>query len=240
MLKWDRLGRGMRMKVGRKIPKLAVALVAGAFGLMIAAAVTVRAAGSDSGDVPDTSIVPAPAGNESGGAPSPGNAPMAPATAGVGGAAPTAPAPRHHTIHHAAAAAVPHDFEVEPAKARLKVVKADWVYSAPAKSSKHLEQMQADKFVNVTGSTHYFLRVALRNGETGYIDPSSVDVLKPNDKIFMLSHDAAVLDKPNKWGKKLAEVHQGHNVHIVALALDYARIRMKSGLEGFIPLTAME
>ena len=232
------------MKVGRKVPKMGMALVAGAFGLMIASAVTVRAAGSDSGDVPDTSIVPAPAGNDSGGEPaaSPGSAPMAPATAGIAGGAASSPAPspRHHTVHHAAAAPVPHDFEIESAKARLKVIKADWVYSAPAKSSKHLEQMEVDKFVNVTGSTHYFLRVALKNGETGYIDPSSVDILKPNDKIFMLSHDAAVLDKPNKWGKKLAEVHQGHNVHIVALALDYARIRMKSGLEGFIPLTAME
>ena len=120
------------------------------------------------------------------------------------------------------------------------MIKADWVYSSPAKSSKHLEQLQVDKLINVSGSTHYFLRVSLKNGETGYIDPASVDILKPIDKIFRLSHDAAVLDKPNRWGKKLSEVHTGHDVHVVGLALNYARIRMKSGLEGFIPLTAME
>ena len=31
-----------------------------------------------------------------------------------------------------------------------------------------------------------------------------------------------------------------HNVHVVGLSLDYMQIRMKSGLEGFIPMTALE
>jgi hypothetical protein len=64
--------------------------------------------------------------------------------------------------------------------------------------------------------------------------------VKPTDKIFMLSHDAGVLEKPNRWAKKLAEVHHGHNVHVIGVSLNYAQIRMKSGLEGFIPMTAME
>ena len=114
------------------------------------------------------------------------------------------------------------------------------VYSAPAKSSKHIEQLTRDKFVEVTGSTHYFLQVKLKSGQTGYIDPSAVELVKPADKVFVLTHDAAVLDKPNRWAKKLAEVHQSHNVHVVGLALNYMRIRMKSGLEGFIPMTALE
>jgi len=114
------------------------------------------------------------------------------------------------------------------------------VYSAPAKSSKHIEQLTRDKFIEVTGSTHYYLQVRLKSGQTGYIDPSAVELAKPADKVFMLTHDAAVLEKPNRWGKKLAEVHQGKNVHVVGIALNYMQIRMKNGLEGYIPTTALE
>ncbi|MGC1192849.1 MAG: hypothetical protein WA861_19875, partial [Candidatus Binatus sp.] len=89
-------------------------------------------------------------------------------------------------------------------------------------------------------STHYYLQVKLKSGQTGYIDPSAVELVRPADKVFMLTHDAGVLDKPNRWAKKLAEVHQGHNVHVVGLSLNYMRIRMKSGLEGYIPMTALE
>ena len=92
----------------------------------------------------------------------------------------------------------------------------------------------------MTGSTHYYLQVRLKSGQTGYIDPSAVELAKPADKVFVLTHDAGVLDKPNRWGKKVAEVHQNKNVHVVGIALNYVRIRMKSGLEGYIPTTALE
>src|ERR1700689_3554975 len=128
--------------------------------------------------------------------------------------------------------------EIEPAQARLKVLQDAPVYSAPAKTSKHIEQLTTGKFVEVTGSTHYYLQVQLKSGQTGYIDPSAVEVVKPTDKVFVLTHDAGVLDKPNRWAKKLAEVHQSHNVHVIGIALNYVQIRMKSGLEGFVPLTA--
>ena len=59
-------------------------------------------------------------------------------------------------------------------------------------------------------------------------------------KGVVLTHDASVLDKPNRWGKKVAEVHQSKNVHVVGIALNYMRIRMKNGLEGYIPTTALE
>ncbi len=193
------------------------------------------AAPSDEG-VPETSVVPAEGGAASPGAaaPSPAEAEMTPGPVG----APTAEAHHMAASHHAPA--VPTHFDVEPADAVVKVIKADWVYSEPAKTSKHLEPLQPDKFVRVTGSTHYFLRVHLKNGQTGYIDPATVEILKPIDKIFHLSHNAAVLEKPNKWSKKLSEVHEGHDVHVIALALNYAQIRMRSGLEGFIPLSSME
>jgi hypothetical protein len=84
------------------------------------------------------------------------------------------------------------------------------------------------------------LQVKLKDGQTGYLEPSAVSLIAPTDKVFLLTHDAAVLDKPNRWGKKLAEVHKGRNVHAVGLSLNYMRIRMKNGLEGFIPLTALE
>ncbi|MGC1679387.1 MAG: hypothetical protein WA740_17780, partial [Candidatus Binataceae bacterium] len=56
--------------------------------------------------------------------------------------------------------------------------------------------------------------------------------------MFKLTANAAVLDKPDRWGKKLSEVHAGFDVHVVGIALSYVQIRMKSGLEGFIPTSA--
>jgi hypothetical protein len=92
----------------------------------------------------------------------------------------------------------------------------------------------------VTGSTHYFLRVRLMNGKEGYVLAEAVQLAAPADKLFMLTHDAPVLDAPNHWGKKLSEVHKGHAVHVVGIALSYMKIRMRSGLEGYIPSSALE
>jgi len=190
-------------------------------------------------DVPATSIVPA--GGEAAPAPvnSPSSAgtPSAPAAPGM----PYLPAPAPKPpSHRASSKNTVREPEIEPAQARLKVLQEAPVYSAPAKSSKHIEQLSPDRFVIVTGSTHYYLQVKLKNGQTGYIDPSAVELVKPTDKIFVLTHDAGVLEKPNRWAKKLAEVHQGRYVHVIGLSLNYMKIRMKSGLEGFIPITALE
>lgn len=192
-------------------------------------------------DVPATSIVPA--GGE--GAPAPVNSPSsagtpsAPAAAGM----PFIPGPTpKHPSHRASVKSKKsvREPEIEPAQARLKLLQSVPVYSAPAKSSKHIAQVSLDNFVIVTGSTHYFLQVKLKTGQTGYIDPSAVELVKPTDKVFVLTHDAGVLEKPNRWAKKLADVHQGRNVHIVGISLNYMKIRMKNGLEGFIPMTALE
>jgi hypothetical protein len=194
------------------------------------------AAGIGEEDVPSTSIVPAEGPSGAAPANSPASA-TSPSTSG----ATSMPPPKHLSpAHHASSRNSVREPEIEPAQTRLKVLEAQPVYSAPAKSSKHIEQMSVGKFVDVTGSTHYYLQVKLKSGQTGYIDPSAVELVKPVDKVFMLTHDAGVLDKPNRWAKKLAEVHQGHNVHVVGLSLNYMRIRMKSGLEGYIPMTALE
>src|SRR5208282_1143018 len=191
-------------------------------------------------DVPSTSVVPAegPSGAAPANPPASATSPSAPSgktwMPGLVGVKPKSPS------HHASSTNSVRAPEIEPAQARLKVLQGGPVYSAPAKSSKQLEQLTPDKFVEVTGSTHYYLQVKLKSGQTGYIDPSAVELVKPTDKVFVLTHDAGVLEKPNRWAKKLAEVHQGRNVHVVGLSLNYMRIRMKSGLEGFIPITALE
>lgn len=206
------------------------ALAAAAMAILACPAVGFTAPISEE-DVPATSVVPA--GGESAAAPvtSPSSAPSAGAMPMIPALAPK-PAP-HRTVK----SSVP---EIEPTAARLKVLEAAPVYSVPSKSSKHIEQLTPDKFVVVTGSTHYFLQVKLKSGKVGYIEPSAVELVKPADKIFRLSHDAGVLEKPNRWAKKLAEVHHGHDVHVVGVSLNYMQIRMKSGLEGFIPITALE
>jgi hypothetical protein len=192
------------------------------------------AAGVNEEDVPETSVVPAE--GPSGAAPAPAGSPSSPVPAESGVMA--APTTKPH-VHHASTASARAP-EIEPAQARLKVLQDAPVYSAPAKTSKQIERLTTGKFVEVTGSTHYYLQVQLKSGQTGYIDPSSVEIVKPTDKVFVLTHDAGVLDKPNRWAKKLAEVHQSHNVHVIGIALNYVQIRMKSGLEGFVPLTALE
>jgi SH3 domain-containing protein len=194
------------------------------------------AAGTGDEDIPSTSIVPAEA--PSGAAPA--NAPSS-VTSPSTSSKVLMPPPKHVApAHHASSKNTVREPEIEPAQARVKVLQAAPVYAAPAKSSKRVEQLTPGKFVEVTGSSHYYLQVKLKSGQTGYVDPAAVEMVRPADKVFVLTHDAGVLDKPNRWGKKLAEVHQGKNVHVVGLALNYMRIRMKNGLEGFIPTTALE
>jgi hypothetical protein len=67
---------------------------------------------------------------------------------------------------------------------------------------------------------------------------SAVELTRSQDKILRLSADAAVLSQPNRYGKKLSEVHQGHDVHGIGMSMNYVKIRMKSGLEGYVPTSA--
>lgn len=172
------------------------------------------------------------------------------APAGAPAAAPT-PVRRHRPAHTAARhrtvkrvkpvkAAAPMKFEVEPAKAVLELRENTLIYTQPSIKSRPIKKGDQGKFVIVTGSTHYFVRAKLRDGQVGYVLLTAVDLVKPTDKIFVLTRDAPVLSQPNHWGKKLSEVHHGHAVHVVGVALNYAKIKMRSGLEGYIPMTALE
>jgi hypothetical protein len=131
-------------------------------------------------------------------------------------------------------------FEVEPMSGRLKIKQDAYIFTRPSKWSPHIIRAHAGKYVVLTGSTRYYLQVRLKDGKTGYIAQSAVELVRPTDKYFKLTHNAPVLDKPNRWGKKLAEVHRPYYVHVIGVAPSYMQIRMKSGLVGFIPVTALE
>jgi hypothetical protein len=151
-------------------------------------------------------------------------------------AAPTARKPRR-AAHHAAT--VGH-FDIEEANARIPLSHDTPIYASPSTSAHQLEQGIAGKYIQVTGVTRHWLRVQLKNGATGYVQQKDAHMVKPADKIFMLTKNAAVRADANRWSKTLSEVHRGHNVHVIGIALNYVKIRMKSGLEGYIPLTALE
>jgi len=143
--------------------------------------------------------------------------------------------------HHARAAAPEVETIVEPASARLKVKEAGApIYARASKSSEQIGTLGADRFVQVTGSTKSYLQVQLKDGRTGFVEPSTVYLVTPYDKQFLLTADSPVLAAPNQSAQKLSEVHRGRYIHVVGQALSYLKIRMKDGTEGFVPMTAAQ
>ncbi len=187
--------------------------------LLMAAPLTVQAQSTE----------PAPEGSSPAAAP---NAEPAPAPAPAAEPAP-APAPVHHKKrtrrhrrrHHAAKApAVVVETTVEPASARLKVQSVGApIYAKASSQTEQVGALGADMFVQVTGSTKSYLQVQLKDGRVGYIEPSSVYLVTPYDKQFLLTADSPVYSAPNQWGDKLAEVHRGKYVHVIGQALSYLR-----------------
>jgi hypothetical protein len=210
----------------------AIALVAAALWLILPALARAQACSTGGGELglPSTTIAPA-----EGGAP---EEPPPLVTAPHHRATP--PPATHHVSANKAASAPVKSVPVEPAEAKLLLKQDTWIYAQPSNRSAHIEQGEKGKFVMVTGTTHYFLRLKLKSGQEGYVLAEAVQVTTPADKLFTLTHDAPVLDAPNHWGKKVSAVHQGHAVHVVGVALSYMKIRMKSGVEGYIPSSALE
>jgi uncharacterized protein YgiM (DUF1202 family) len=169
-------------------------------------------------------------------APAPPAAPVNPPAAEVP-PAPAAPVviKKPRVTHHASQEA-----EFEPASGRLKLKKDTYVYSRASRLSKKLEKAHASKYVNVTGATRYYLRVKLKDGRTGYVPTSAVELVKPFDKDYILASDSPVYSEPNRWAKRVAEVHKGRNVHVTGITPSYIRIRMKDGVEGYVPQSAVE
>ncbi len=255
----------MRVRDRVRFPALAIAMLG--LAIFIAAGSRVAHAqaaspglsetpiGPAGGGLPPTSITPA----EQGAPPPPPEEPAAPAAAPTveapefPEAAPTEAPPEAPPVHREpkpithkakapnAAAAIPAVTVVpQPVKGRLKLKQDTWVFDQPTKWSKQLEPAPAGTFVDVTGITHYYLRVKLKNGGVGFVPIDAVAIVLPTDKYFELTHDAAVVDAPSRFGKKLSEVHKGHAVHVTGVALSYLQIRMRSGLVGFIPASALE
>lgn len=159
-----------------------------------------------------------------------------------------APTPAHHKkrVHrrarrHHAKAAPEVETTVEPASARLKVKTAGSpIYARASRHSEQVGTLAADKYVQVTGSTKSYLQVQLKDGRTAYIDPSAVDLVKPYDKDFLLTADSAVYSAPNEFSGKVAQVHRGKYIHVVGQALNYLKIRMKDGTEGYVAMSAAQ
>jgi uncharacterized protein YgiM (DUF1202 family) len=206
-----------------------MALAAAGLWLMLPVAVPAQTGSESKGELglPSTTIAPAE-----------GETPQAPPPVTTHH---RTPAPAIHHPHVSSAMTAPvKSVPVEPAQAKVLLKQDTWIYAQPSNKSAHVEKGEKGKFVMVTGSTHYFLRVKLKNGQDGYVMADAVEIAAPADKLFTLTHDAPVLNAPNRWGKKMSQVHQGHAVHVVGVALNYMKIRTHSGMEGYIPSSALE
>lgn len=206
-----------------------MALAAAALWLILPAAAPAQSGSAGELGLPSTTIAPAE-----------GEAPEEPPPVTAPHHRATPPPAAHHVLANKAASTPVKSVPVESAEAKLLLKQGTSIYAQPSNRSAHIEQGEKGKFVMVTGTTHYFLRVKLKSGQEGYVLAEAVQLATPADKLFMLTHDAPVLDAPNHWGKKVSEVHQGHAVHVVGIALSYMKIRMKSGMEGYIPSSALE
>lgn len=221
------------MTVGDSMPRRGRGWVAvyAAFFAAIAAATPAIALGQGATTLPKTTIAPSEGGVS----------PSAPAAETTPVAAKTPVSARHSVsaTHHSKPASYGAT-TVEPASAMLKLSKDGWAYARPSTSASRVEQVHSGKFVKVTGTTRSYVQVKLKSGATAYVPISAVEMTRPADKVFQLTRDASVTSEPNRWGHKLAEVHHGHSVHVVGIALNYLKIKMKDGVEGYIPQTALE
>lgn len=131
-------------------------------------------------------------------------------------------------------------FEVEPASARLKIIGAGWVMANPWKTAKKIEPLDAGKVLIVTGSTRDYLQVRLKNDAVGYVEPTAIDLVKPTDQVFMVTGDSPIYERPNRFAGKVGEVVHGKRVKVTGIALNYLRVKLRSGVVGFVPISALQ
>jgi uncharacterized protein YgiM (DUF1202 family) len=146
---------------------------------------------------------------------------------------------RHRTVLHSTRSDTA-NADVEAATGHLLLAKDAWAYSRPTKLSPTVERVHTGKYVNVTGTTRDYVQVRLKSGQTAYVPQSAVQLVAPTEKDFTLTADSPVYSAPSRSSKAIAEVHRGHNVHVIGLALNYLKIKMKDGLAGYVPQTAAE
>ena len=92
--------------------------------------------------------------------------------------------------------------------------------------------MHANKYVNVTGITPNYVRVLLKSGEVGFVPITAV---RPD---FAVMHNFPVYEKPNQRSRQVASVHSPGSVQVIGNTPGYLKVRMRSGVEGFVPTEA--
>ncbi len=64
--------------------------------------------------------------------------------------------------------------------------------------------------------------------------------VRPLKRKFLLTHNSPVYETPQQGSKVVAQVHRGKYVNVTGIAGKWLRIRLRSGVVGFIPVTAAE
>jgi len=157
--------------------------------------------------------------------------------------APAATAPtsrRRTTTRHASIPPPIKEEQVEPAQGRLQLNSDAWVIAAPTRSSKVVRRVHSRKYVQVTGLAADYVRVQLHDGTIGYIPVEAVDLVSPVAKLFRVVHNSPVFEKASMYSGRVAEVHTPGEVVVIGVAPKYLKVRMRSGVEGFVPATAFE
>jgi tetratricopeptide (TPR) repeat protein len=62
--------------------------------------------------------------------------------------------------------------------------------------------------------------------------------VKPIDKKFLVTHDSPVYENPDSRSRVVARVHKAGYVRVTGISGDWLRIKMRSGVVGFIPIKA--
>lgn len=131
--------------------------------------------------------------------------------------------------------------DVEPVQGRIKLVVDMWALSQPSAASPRVERVHQGNYVVVTGLCRRYVRVHLvRLNRTAYVPNEAVELVKPIDSVFTLTSNSPLLDEPNRWGSKVSEVHKGRAIHVIGIAPGYLKVQMAGGVEGFVPVNAVE
>jgi hypothetical protein len=132
------------------------------------------------------------------------------------------------------------DFKIEFARGTYRLKQDSTAYVRPSLRSKALKAVHRGSLINVTGATLDFAQVRLSTGETGYIPIYALELFRSTERNYILTSNSRVYARPNLASQPLAEVHQNHNVHVIGVELNYLKIKMHSGLEGYIPVSSVE
>ncbi|HEY2664200.1 MAG TPA: tetratricopeptide repeat protein [Candidatus Binataceae bacterium] len=64
--------------------------------------------------------------------------------------------------------------------------------------------------------------------------------IKAVNKKFLLTHDSDVHSNPDGSSAVVANVHRRKYVHVIGIAGDWLQVKLKTGVVGFIPISAAE